>query len=164
MKPKIPIVDENDNVIGYKNRQEILPTDIYRVSALWITNSRGDILLAQRSFNKAHDPGKWGRAVAGTVEANETYEENIIKEAAEELGIKGIRFTLGPKLKRNGRHLHFTQWFTCVIDKPESYFKIQPQEVAAVRWLAKGKLINDFKNKSQNYLASAPEWIKQFTS
>jgi len=40
-----------------------------------------------------------------------TYEDNIYKEAEEEIGIKGLRFKLGPKystLKRpNVKYLHF---------------------------------------------------------
>ncbi|MFH1112142.1 MAG: NUDIX domain-containing protein [Patescibacteria group bacterium] len=163
MKPKIPIVDKNDNIIDYKYREEILPTDIYRVSALWITNNKGDVLLAQRAFNKSHDPGKYGPAVAGTVDEGETYEQNIIREAYEELGIKGIVFKLGPKVKRGGKHLHFTQWFTCVINEPISYFTIQKNEVAAIKWIPIKNLINDLKINPQKYLISTPEWVKLFT-
>jgi isopentenyldiphosphate isomerase len=74
------IVDESDNVIGAKIRSDILPDDIYRVSCLWLRNPSGEVLLAQRSFDKKNDPGRWGPAVAGTVSENETYEENIRKE------------------------------------------------------------------------------------
>lgn len=54
----IPIVDTTDQIIGYKKRSEITSGDIYRVSACRITDLRGDILLAQRSFVKKHHPGK----------------------------------------------------------------------------------------------------------
>lgn len=92
LKSKIIIVDENDTIIGHKNRDSMEDGDMYRVSALWIQNSKGDILLAQRSFDKRNDPGKWGPAVAGTVEEGETYESNIIKEAEEEIGLKNSHF------------------------------------------------------------------------
>lgn len=87
----IPIVDEEDNIIDYKERKKLDLKDIYRVSALWIENSKGEILLAQRSFNKKHHPGLWGPAVAGTVEKGESYEENISHEIEEELGIKEVK-------------------------------------------------------------------------
>ena len=164
MKLKIPIVNENDNIIGYKYREDILPTDIYRVTALWITNSGGDVLITQRSFNKSHDPGKWHPAVSGTVEQGETYDGNIIKEAEEELGIKGVEFKLGPKVKRGGKHIHFTQWYLCIMDKPISYFKIQPSEVADIKWMPLKSLVNDVKENPDKYVVSAPQWIKQFTS
>jgi len=99
-KEKIFIVNEQDEVIGYKERNLITRDDIYRVAGLWITNSRGDILLARRAFSKTHDPGKWGPAVSGTIAANETYEENIIKEAEEELGLTGLNLIPGSKYLR----------------------------------------------------------------
>src|SRR3989344_4999835 len=91
------IVNDNDEVIGSKNREKIDPQkDIYRVSALWLTNSMGEILLAQRHRNKPKDPGKWGPAVAGTVQKGESYYDNIVKETKEELGLADISFTQGP--------------------------------------------------------------------
>ena len=63
-KAKIVIVNENDEIIGSKERGTLNQSDIYRVSALWIQNSKGEILLAQRSFNKKrvleiHKAKKW---------------------------------------------------------------------------------------------------------
>lgn len=52
-----------------KSRDDIdYSKDIFRTASLWITNSNGDILLAQRKFDKKVDPGKWAEAVVGTVE------------------------------------------------------------------------------------------------
>ena len=82
---RIPIVDENDNVIKNIDAGEKKPGEISRVSALWVTSEEGEILLAQRAVTKKRDPGCWGPAVAGTVEEDETYEDNIIKEAEEEI-------------------------------------------------------------------------------
>ena len=49
---RIIIVDESDEVIGYKERGTLNPEDIYRVSALSVENSIGQVLLAQRKFTK----------------------------------------------------------------------------------------------------------------
>ncbi len=48
---------------------------------MWLRNSLGQSLLAKRSASKELDPSKWGPAVAGTIEAGQTYESNIYKEA-----------------------------------------------------------------------------------
>ena len=78
---QIQIVDKNDTVIGTKERDEIdYSSDIYRVSALWLTNSNGQALIAKRAMAKKNSPGKWGPAVAGTLETDETYETNIYKD------------------------------------------------------------------------------------
>ena len=88
---KIQIVNTNDKVIGLKERKNLdYKNNIYRSSALWIINSKGKSLLAQRALTKKHHPGKWRPAVSGTIEKNETYDSNIIKESEEELGLKNI--------------------------------------------------------------------------
>ena len=58
----IPVVDANDIQIGLKEREDITSGDIYRVSALWLTNSNGDVLLTQRSYTKKNSPGAWSAA------------------------------------------------------------------------------------------------------
>jgi 8-oxo-dGTP pyrophosphatase MutT (NUDIX family) len=84
----IPIVDLNDEIIGYKARSEIAHDDIYRISWCRIRDQKGAILLAQRARTKKRNPGKRWPAAAGTVEQWETYLENIIKEIWEEIGIE----------------------------------------------------------------------------
>ncbi|OGI75966.1 hypothetical protein A3C67_01195 [Candidatus Nomurabacteria bacterium RIFCSPHIGHO2_02_FULL_42_19] len=114
---KIPIVDKNDDVIEYRERNDQDANAIYRVSSLWIRNSKGEILLARRAFSKSHDPGKWGPAVAGTVEEGETYESNIIKEAEEELGLTNIQLVSGARLRKRTNYNYFVQQFSIVLDK-----------------------------------------------
>jgi len=159
MKPQIPIVDEQDNIISYKNREQLAPGDIYRVAALWIMNSVGDVLLAQRAFTKSHDPGRWGPAVAGTVEEGESYESNIVKEAEEELGLNDIEPVPGPKLRVRGQHNHFTQRFTLVVDKPASEFEIQKAEVDQVKWFSKQELERELNEHPEQYLKSLRDMI-----
>jgi isopentenyl-diphosphate delta-isomerase len=73
MPEKIIIVDDEDNIIGIKEREEVDKKNLrYRCSALWVKNSKGEILLAKRALTKKHSPGKWGPAVAGTLAENET--------------------------------------------------------------------------------------------
>ena len=119
---KIIIVDEDDNEVGVKTYDEIdYATDIYRVSAVWINNSKGEVLLAQRAFDKKHSPGALGPSAAGTLEVGETYDENIIQEIKEEIGISlNIEeLTKGPKTFTHGQNpdrRYFTQWYYTMID------------------------------------------------
>lgn len=153
-KPRIVIVNENDEIIAHKERGTLLQDDIYRVSALWVKNSKGDILLAQRKFTKSHDPGKWGPAVAGTVDEGETYEQNIIKEAEEEIGLKNIKPLLGPKVRMTGEYNYFDQWYTLVVDKPAEYFVVQEEEVEQVRWFTRVELEKELRDHPEKYLKS----------
>lgn len=148
----IILVDDQDVIVGYKQRGKISQLDIYRVTALWITNSRGDILLAQRSFAKKHDPGKWGPAAAGTVERAETYDQNVIKEAKEELGLFGIAPHSGPKFRMRGNHNYFCQWYYLVLDRPAEAFKTERAAIGQVRWFTRQELELDLKDHPERYL------------
>ncbi len=153
------VVDQNDNPIGAKPWQEMQYDDTYRVSALWLTDTEnGDILLAQRKWTKKNDPGKWGTAVAGTIEEDETYESNIVKETEEEIGLTGLKLTLGPKtFTDDGKHKFFCQWFFASVDKSAVTIRIQEEEVEAVKWVAKAWLLNDVEQNPDNYTPSTPE-------
>ncbi len=161
-KAKIVIVNENDKIIGNKERGTLNQSDIYRVSALWIQNSRGQILLAQRSFNKKNNPGQWGPAVAGTIDEGESYESNIIKEAEEEIGLKNYRFKKSFHHFHNGEHKHFTQWFFTLVDKEIDEFTIQEDEVEKIKWFTKEELLNELKNSPNKFLKVIPYCINFF--
>jgi isopentenyldiphosphate isomerase len=150
---KIPIVNEQDEIIGYKERKDLDTKDICRISGLWVTDKDGNILLAQRSFNKKHDPGKWGPAVAGTVEEGETYESNILKEAEEEIGLVNINPIMGNKYRRSTSHEFFAQWFFVIVDH-DYLFKKQDNEVEELRWFSKAEILNLFDKKPEMFTKS----------
>lgn len=160
---KITIVNQADEIIGYKTRGTLSEADFYRVAALWLTNSRGEILIAKRHHLKATHPGKWGPAVAGTVEEGETYETNIIKEAEEEIGLKNIKPTLGPKITILGSQPHFTQWYTLVLDREISEFKLQTSEVAAVKWISPEDLRTELQENPAEYLPRLEQYRQLFS-
>lgn len=151
----MPIVDDNDNIIGSKDRAELdYSKDIYRSTALWVYNSRDEVLIAQRKFTKARQPGKWGPSAAGTVENNESYDENAHKEAEEELGIKDVVLEPLKKLRTDDEVHQFTQWYAVEIDQADSYFVPQPDEVEKVSWVGINDLIQDYKNQPSKYVSS----------
>lgn len=154
---RVPVVDEQDNIITYKFRDEVADDEIYRVSALWITNSKGEILLAQRAFTKGHDPGRWQGAVAGTVEEGETYLENIVKETREEIGVDNLELTPGPKIMANGQYRFFVQFFVATLDKPAEEFKIKQDEVLQVRWFDRDELARELRKHPEKF-TSGTAW------
>lgn len=151
----IPIVDEDDRVVENKLRSQINgKSDIYRVSALWITNSNGEVLLAQRKLTKENDPGLWGPAVVGTLEKGETYESNIYKEAKEEIGLTNKKFNIGPKIRVTEPRNYFVQWYTLALDRSAKDFTIQVDEVEQVKWIKLGILKNDVATYPEKYVPS----------
>lgn len=162
MSKKIIIVDKNDEVIGYKDRDKVTKDDIYRVSALWIVNSKGEILLARRSYTKDHDPGKWGPAVAGTVEKEEDYYSNILKETEEEIGSKDIKIKRSYKERVFGKWTYFCQWYVAKVDKNVSDFKIDKNEVAGIRWFSRQDLAKLYKQNPEEIIGTKEEWLRLF--
>ncbi len=166
MTQLLTIVNENDEVIGSKERSAInYERDVYRVTALWMTNSKGEILLAQRAFVKENSPGLWGPAVSGTVEKGESYEENIYKEAGEEIGLTDTAFETGPKQRKKEPSTYrnyFAQWFTVSLDRPASFFRTQPDEVERVKWVKPEELVGDFEQHPKDYVPSMERIIETF--
>lgn len=151
---QIPIVDKNDNIIGYKDRKDRNSNDIIRVTTVWITDESGEnILLQQRKLTKNRNPGKWIPGASGTVEKGETYESNAYKELEEETGIKG--FNLIKMEKHFGESVaggyRFSQMFLCKIPKD---YKLIPQEseVEQLKWFTVKELKNEIENNPDDFL------------
>lgn len=151
----LPIVNCNDEEIGVRDRDSLSKDDTYRVSALWITNSMGQYLLAQRAMTKKKYPGRWGPAVAGTVEVGETYDSNIVKEIQEELGIT-IRLEelkKGPKIKRETHTgSYFSQWYSITLDKELCDFSFPLEEVMAIKWFSKEEFKTGLRERPEEFL------------
>lgn len=159
---KIQIVDAQDRVIGVKERSEVdYKTDIYRVSALWLINSKGQTLLARRALVKDKDPGKWGPAVAGTIDEGETYDANIYKEAMEEIGLEGVEFTKGVKSHITHPRNYFCQWYFVAVDREAENFVMQADEVDALEWVDIEKLKQDIQTNPNKYIPAMPQIINE---
>lgn len=149
----IPVVDENDEIVGYKDRADIDPAvDIIRSASLWITNRNGDILLAQRKFTKRNNPGKWSEAVGGTVEGDDSYELTMLREAQEEIGFSVKNYHLGPKQYVDSPTRYFVQWYTVTVDSPIELFKPQDEEVEQLAWVSKTQFIQELRETPEKYI------------
>jgi isopentenyl-diphosphate Delta-isomerase len=164
-KDLVYVVDEQDNVIGTKAREDLTPKDILRVSILWIENGKGQVLLQQRALTKRLGPGLWGPAVAGTVESHETYLSNVIKETEEEIGVANVKpEEVGKRLywEPGGKFGRMFTFFRAVADKPMSDFTIQEDEVAQLKWMSKDAILIDIKKNPGDYVPSVVLWEEMY--
>lgn len=152
---KVPIVNEQDEIIGYKERQDCNLQDIVRATGLWVKDKNGNILLAQRSFNKKYDPGLWGPAAGGVVEKGETCESCIIREAKEEIGLKGIIFNPGPKIRLPDC---FGYFFVAVVDRNYKFTK-QDKEVEQIKWFSRNELEKLVKEKPGMFMNEFSKYL-----
>lgn len=152
----IQIVNDQDGLIGHKLRSEVdYAHDIYRSTAVWITSTAGNVLIAQRKLTKDKDPGKWGPAAAGTVDEGETYESNARKEAEEELGIKIDSLQSVSKLFIQSPRRQFMQIYRANIAESQPLTP-QEDEVERVAWVDGHYLRNDVARNPDKYVSSMP--------
>jgi len=130
----IILVNEHDEVIGAKPRNAVELGDMYRGSGLFITNHKGQVLLARRSETKRHNPGTWSVSAGGTLEVGETYESNMIKETQEEIGLTITNFNKAAYLKLELDTVIFVQLFTATINSNDLVLTLQESEVAEAGW------------------------------
>ena len=85
----VDIVDVSDGVLGSKARSRLVDgVDRWRIVVLCILSAdRQRVLLVRRASTKRHDPGRWAPPVAGTVASGDTYDETILRETIEEIGV-----------------------------------------------------------------------------
>lgn len=146
---QIPIVNDNDEIIGFKERSEIWK-ELMRSVALRITNEHWETLLIQRASTKKREPNTRTTAVGGGVEQGETYEEAIIRETEEEIWIKITKPTL--LIKRKSVNEEVVNFFMSIFHlqlPKDTPFQFDTEEIQYTKRLPKEKI--------DQRLATSPE-------
>lgn len=85
------VVDENDEVIGQEVRKTVHEKNLlHRAVHVFVFNKRKELLLQKRSLLKDKFPGAWDSSAAGHLDAGESYEDCVVRELEEEIGIEGV--------------------------------------------------------------------------
>jgi isopentenyl-diphosphate Delta-isomerase len=131
----LPIVNENDEVIGTEKRGVIHAQRLlHRAVHILLFNSSGAIYLQRRSLSKDAAPGKWDSSASGHVDPGETYESAAERELEEELNLLS-RPTLHsiaklPASRQTG--MEFTMIYQTLSDEAP---KPNPHEIMEGKWL-----------------------------
>jgi len=120
--------------------------------------------IIPKGHKKSHSPGKWGPATAGTVETGETYLENIIKEAEEEIGInlQEYNFKKVDKIFTDVEWKYFCQWYFLKADIPLEKLTFPEGEVEQLRWVDRKEFEKDLQEHPENYTASMAKRYEMF--
>lgn len=82
------VVDAEDRVIEQLPRSVVHARKLlHRAVSIFVFNSRGELLVHQRSATKDEFPLKYTSSASGHVTAGESYDETAPRELHEELGL-----------------------------------------------------------------------------
>ncbi len=152
---RIPIVNEQDEVLYYKEREETTRDEIRRIIGLNVFNEKGEVLIAKRQSNKKIDPNLWGPSVAGTVDEGCDYDDTVLKEAEEEIGLKNIQpIFLRKSFYETTGARRFSSFYYVTIQMADHVFVLQEDEVAEIKWISVIDLENWFKEKPEDFIPS----------
>ncbi len=139
------VVDENDNILGYRSRFDCHHNKslIHRAICVVIFNSNGEILLQKRSRNKDTYPGFYTLSVSGHVGKGESYNKAAKREMLEEIGISTkIKFAAKHIVKSN-TETETEVIYTAKFDGP---FKINKDEVDGVKFFSDREIMKILNN------------------
>ncbi|MFD4321282.1 NUDIX hydrolase [Streptomyces sp. NPDC058548] len=87
----LDVVDEHDRVIGQAPRGEVYARGlIHRCVFIRVRDAEGRIFVHRRTPTKLVFPSMYDMFVGGVVGAGESYDEAALREAEEELGVRGL--------------------------------------------------------------------------
>lgn len=157
------LVNESDQEIGKKLLDEVEQTDITRVTALWIENTDGDVLIAKRPIDKRRDPNRWAPAVATMVDEKESYLSAIKNAAERELGLAGVNFKVDEKVRVRGYNNFFCQLYYLNQDIDVDKLIVNEKEVQTVQWVKKDELRKMYRDNPQFYVQSFGDYLTVFS-
>ena len=127
------------------------------ITHLCIFDSRGRLLIQQRSDEKRIWPGKWDVSAAGGVSAGETTRTAAVRELEEELGLSAAEQELRSICTVTFNYA-FDDYFILKRDVDLRDLHLQAEEVSAVRWATRQQVLDlvrrdAFVSYSENFLA-----------
>jgi len=157
----VTLVDQKNKVIGGLDIFAAHEGEAQKHQAIsvFLFNSKGEILLQQRSKRKIVAEMQWANACCANVGYGETFEQCAYRRLKEELGISDVTlqelFTFEYHEKINQR---FSEW---EIDRVFTGFyegQISPNsnEVVGIRWIKPEKLFQEMKIHPEKFSI----WIK----
>jgi len=121
MKLQYPIVNNDDQIIGYKDKEQAYKEGaMLRSIQVFVYNPKKELFIQKRAKNKLRYPNYFCTSVAGHIEPAENYQQAAIRELNEELGlkkIKNLKFVTKEKTPVGENSYAMTAFFTIETDE-----------------------------------------------
>lgn len=143
MEEFFDVVDGQDNIIGKASRKECHEKGLlHRTIQVVVLNSRGEMLLQQRSQSMDTMKGHWSSAAGGHVNSGESYSEAAKRELKEEIGIESDLQEIGKVISKHPEHNQLVTIFACAHDGP---FKHDEKEIERLEFVKPGKIKREIR-------------------
>lgn len=153
-KEDVVLITEQDEPIGLMEKQEAHVAGVlHRAFSVFIFNAKGELLIQQRAFEKYHTPGKWTNTCCSHPRDGETYEEGAIRRLQEEMGFTcpieyQFNFIYKADVGQGLTEHELDHVFKGVYNEEPV---INPEEVAAYKWIDFDELQQDIQNNPEQY-------------
>lgn len=151
---EIQLVDESGKTIGRGEKLDVHERALlHRAFSIFVFNSKGEVLLQQRAFNKYHSGGLWANTCCSHPRSDEKLEDAVHRRLKEEMGfdcpLEELFTFIYKKTFNNGlTEYEYDHVFKGYYDGEVSPNK---NEVADYKWCAWHELKEDVKEKPQKY-------------
>ena len=135
------LVDEEDNILGSITRAEAHDGSrkLHRAVEIIVSNERGQILFQKRSMKKDTCPGEWALSVGGHVTFGDSYEEAVVKEMQEEIGLT-VPCTFHSQVILNANHeREIVRIYTATVSN-ETVINFDTDEIDEIAWINKADI------------------------
>ena len=149
------LVDENDNVIGYKDKESCHNGQgiLHRAFSIFIFNSRNELLLQRRSKHKRLWPLFWSNSCCGHPRKGETCIVAVKRRLKEELGIETeleylFKFRYQAVFENIGSE---NELCSVYIGKSDELPNINKEEIKEWRYISIEKLNKELEEHPEHY-------------
>lgn len=164
MNEKVILVDENDQPIGLADKllahQQALLHRAFSVFIYQIVDNTYQLLLQQRQLDKYHGGGLWTNTCCSHPRHGETTLMAAQRRLNEEMDLNINLISAGSFIYKAVMGNGLTEYeFDYVFNGfySNELIKVNPQEVAAYRWVTLAELTKDLSQYPKRYTP----WLKQ---
>ena len=151
---KVILVTPKDEPIGMMPKMEAHEKAVlHRAFSVFVINSKNELMLQQRAFEKYHSPGLWTNTCCSHQRSQEGNIEAGTRRLKEEMGFEtDLEYLFNFIYKApfdNGLTEH--ELDHVMLGRYENKPKINPNEVASWKWMHIDKIHVDLINNTENY-------------
>jgi isopentenyl-diphosphate delta-isomerase len=154
------VVDENDNVLDYKDKLICHQGEgiLHRAFSIFIFNDKGEVLIQQRSDQKHLWPEYWSNSCCSHPRKGEELENAVQRRLAEELGIGAplkhlFTFQYHARFRNVGSEREMCAVY---IGKSNDKIVMNPNEIAEWKWVSINNLTSELAKNPERYTP----WMK----